>query len=112
MFELSDELEEKEVVIDENVVDPSASKNSNYYALRDYLNDKYNISLAEHGFGDAQACCLYVLIAVGAVVAVLAYWVYAGVAMWGADQEQLAKEGRVAKNRKRELILEIAGLLN
>ncbi len=58
MFELSDELEEKEVVIDENVFDPSASKNSNYYALRGYLNDKYNISLAEHGFGDAQACCL------------------------------------------------------
>ena len=116
IFESSDELETKEVVIDENMFDPSASKNSNYYLLRDYLNDEYSVSLAEHGFGDANACCLYVLVAVGAVVvavavvAAAAYWVYAGVEFWGV--EAIDDGGRVAKNRERELIAEISELLN
>lgn len=116
IFKLSDELESKEVVIDESMFDPSASKNSNYYLLRDYLNDEYGVSLSEHGFGDANACCLYVLLAVGAVIAAVAvvaaaaHWVYAGVEFWGP--EPIDEEGRAGINRQRELIAEISNLLN
>ena len=116
IFELSDELEAKKVVINKDMFDPSAAKESNYHTLRNHLNEEYSVSLAERSFGDVTACCLYVVFAVGAIVAAVAvvalaaYWVYAGVEFWGV--QQVKAEDRFAKNLEKELVLEVSDLLN